>query len=148
MAWDTWGARKCEKMSPSVIIWCRDLSKKIWSFTYPWISKYLDFSAAASKKLEMLGKSNEKARLWSRDLLDFPLGLPGISGFFEAAGLKSRYFAIQRDVKPQIFFGRSIHHNKPLGLIFSCSRGFTSHRAQPPRLAPPESTYSSKHRQS
>ena len=117
------GWREHEKNGSSVAIWCQDLPKKM--------TMYMSLKGIPKGK-------PSSSRLHN---LAFSLDLPGISRFFEAAGLKSRYFAIQRDVKPQIFFGRSIHHNKPLGLIFSCSRGFTPHRAQPPRLAPPESTY-------
>ena len=104
------GWREHEKNGSSVTIWWEDLPEKFWGYTCLSISKYLDFSPAASKNLEIPGKSNEKARLWSRDLLDFPLGLPGISRFFEAARLRSRYFAIQGYVKLQILFGRFFDH--------------------------------------
>ena len=53
--------------------------------------KILKFQANPMKRI---GYGAEK---W-RELLGFPLGMPGISRFFEAAGLKSRYFEIERHV--------------------------------------------------
>ena len=77
--------------------------------------------------------------------LAFSLDLPGIASFFEAAGLKSRYFEIEGYVHPRNFSVRSLHHKLTLGPLFSCPGHPDLWRTQLVDLAPREFTYSGHH---